>query len=355
VWWRRPVQPLVLGASRLHTSAVLRSEGTEEDFAPLPESGVADTRTVSVVGAPLAYGQRLDGVDEGPSIIREQNLRGRITELGWRFNDTGDIAVEKLSSPGIDPTQGGRHAHSVGVTCHRIAEAVRREAMEQNFVLTLGGDHSVAMGSIAGVLSARPSLGVVWVDAHADINTPSTSPSGNVHGMPVAFLMRLVEVAKYQGLEWLVKSELQVPRLEPHRIVYIGLRQVDKGERNLLRRLGIRAYDMHQVDRLGIAKVMEETLEYLIGTKVGPSPLHLSFDIDACDPSIAPSTGTTVEGGLNFRESHYICEELAKTRLLGSMDMVEVNPSLGSSRKDAATTAKTAAGLIASALGLSVL
>jgi len=241
------------------------------------------------------------------------------------------------------------------MTCERIAQTTRDEAKSGNFVLTLGGDHSVAMGSIAGVLSARPKLGVVWVDAHADINTPSTSPSGNVHGMPVAFLMRLIDVNKYHGLEWLVGPEMGVPRLDPSRVGYIGLRQVAKGERNLLRRLGIRAYDMHQVDRLGIAKVMEETLEYLVGPAVGPTPLHLSFDIDACDPSIAPSTGTTVEGGLNFRESHFICEELAKTRLLGSMDMVEVNPSLGSSRKDAGTTAKTAAGLISSALGQSVL
>lgn len=316
---------------------------------------LAEPRKVAVVGAPVAFGQGLDGVDDGPGILRDQGLQGRVTDLGWRFEDLGDVkvGVPSASDPDLPGNGRAKHAYAVGRTCMELAGRVAGAASEGSFVLTLGGDHSLAAGSVAGVLKARPDTGIVWVDAHADINTPVTSSSGNVHGMPVAFLMKLADTTSVPGYEWLVSEDSDVPKLDPSRIVYIGLRDVDRGERSMLRDLGIKAFDMHAVDRTGIAKVVEASLDHL--RSAGATNLHLSFDIDACDPSIAPSTGTTVRGGLNYREAHFLCEELALTGGLASMDMVEVNPKLGRSEEDADATAATAVELICSALGKSVL
>lgn len=315
---------------------------------------------VSVIGAPLAFGQGLDGVDGGPKFLRETGLRQRVTEQGWRFEDLGDVAavVPTASDPQAPEGKNARYSYAVGHTCAKIAVVTREAAAAGSFALTLGGDHSVAVGSVAGVLQARPNLGVVWVDAHADINTPDSSPSGNVHGMPVAVLMRLIDAASIPGYGWMLSEDAvngphAVPALQAPSIVYIGLRQLDAGERANLKQLGIKAFDMHAIDKLGIGKVMEQTLDHLTGT--GARPLHLSFDIDACDPTIAGSTGTVVEGGLNFREAHYVCEELSSTGMLSSMDMVEVNPRLGDSAADPVRTANMAVGLIGSALGQTVL
>ncbi|KAA0166641.1 hypothetical protein FNF27_07471 [Cafeteria roenbergensis] len=352
------------GAVRAPAATALSRAGFADDAAAAdaaafnPASGLVMPRKVAVIGAPVASGQGLDGVDDGPQILREQDIRGKVTDLGWRFEDLGDIEPVRPSATDPADTPPGhkaRHAFAVGRSCERIANAVKAAADDGSFVLTLGGDHSIAAGSLAGVLASRPEAGVVWVDAHADINTPESSPSGNVHGMPVAFLMRLAKAASTPGFEWLAEgNELGVPALLPSRIVYVGLRQVDVGERTLLRKLGIKAYDMHAVDKLGIARVMEEALDHLAG-KAGARPLHLSFDIDACDPSIAASTGTTVKGGLNYRESHFICEELARSSLLSSMDLVEVNPRLGAAKEDGGKTAAMGVELVSSALGLSVL
>ncbi|KAA0149995.1 hypothetical protein FNF29_05615 [Cafeteria roenbergensis] len=305
------------GAVRAPAATALSRAGFADDAAAAdaaafnPASGLVMPRKVAVIGAPVASGQGLDGVDDGPQILREQDIRGKVTDLGWRFEDLGDIEPVRPSATDPADTPPGhkaRHAFAVGRSCERIAKAVKAAADDGSFVLTLGGDHSIAAGSLAGVLASRPEAGVVWVDAHADINTPESSPSGNV----------------------------------------------DVGERTLLRKLGIKAYDMHAVDKLGIARVMEEALDHLAG-KAGARPLHLSFDIDACDPSIAASTGTTVKGGLNYRESHFICEELARSSLLSSMDLVEVNPRLGAAKEDGGKTAAMGVELVSSALGLSVL
>ena len=225
----------------------------------------------------------------------------------------------------------------------------QKAAQDGHFSLVLGGDHSVAMGSISGVLRERPNLGVLWVDAHADINTMDTSASGNIHGMPVSFLLRLLEVTELPGCEWMA----DVPKLLPENLVYVALRDVDDGEKRLLRKLGIKAFTMHDVDHHGIGKVMEMALDTLVGK--GERPLHMSFDIDATDPSIAPATGTAVVGGLNYRESHYVCEAMAETRLMGSMDMVEVNATLGKTKEDGDRTVAEALRLIGSSLGQSII
>lgn len=198
------------------------------------------------------------------------------------------------------------------------------------FVLTVGGDHSIASGSISAVCERYPDLGVIWVDAHADANTPRTSPSGHYHGMPAAHLLGWFDKAGemgdgvrpglLRGFEWFK------PCLSEPKLAYIGLRDIDVEEGRMLRASGVRVFTMRDVDKLGIARVIEMAIE-----AVGPAldcPLHLSLDIDSVDPHFAPGTGTAARGGLDYREVHYICEELALTRRLVSMDLVEVNPGL---------------------------
>jgi arginase len=210
------------------------------------------------------------------------------------------------------------------------------------------------MGSISGLLHARARTGpadiaVLWVDAHADINDPSTSPSGNIHGMPLSFLLRLFDPTPLAGYEWLAGC----PPLRKERLCYVGLRDLDDGEKVFIKALGVRAFTMQDIDRHGIGKVMEMALEHVNRGAGAGLPLHLSFDIDAVDPAVAPSTGTAVPGGLSFREAHYVCEAAAETGALRSMDLVEVNPLLSPRR--AKQTVDFALALVASALGRTIL
>lgn len=293
----------------------------------LPASGVREPFTVAVLGAPVSLGQPLDGVELAPAALRAGGLRRAVTGTGWRWADRGDVAAPAPRAGDPRGDDHARNALAVGRACEAIADAVAADAAAGHFVLTLGGDHSVAMGSLAGVLRARPSAGVLWVDAHADLNTPDASPSGNMHGMPLAFLLRLVQPAGVPGCAWLASA----PPLDPSALAYVGLRDLDAAEKAAIRRLGIFALTMHEVDRWGIGRCAEMALAHL--TAHGPRPLHLSLDIDAVEPALAPSTGTAVPGGLSYREAHYLCEAAAETGLLGSMDVVEVNPLL---RPDAA-------------------
>lgn len=200
-----------------------------------------------------------------------------------------------------------------------VAKTVGAHARAGKLPVTLGGDHSLAMGTISGTLSAHPEAVVIWIDAHADINTAESTNSGNIHGCPVSFLLGLND-PPVPEFAW-VKAALTSSRL-----VYIGLRDVDAGEKKILKENNIKAFSMHEVDRYGIGKVVEMALDH-----VNPNrdlPIHLSFDVDALDPSVAPSTGTPVRGGLTFREGHYICEAVYETGLLVALDLMEVNPSL---------------------------
>jgi arginase len=208
----------------------------------------------------------------------------------------------------------------VGVACAAVHAACAAAARDGDFVLLAGGDHSVAAGSVSAALAVRPDVGVVWVDAHADINTPATSPSGSMHGMPVALLTRAAQA--HAGREWdFLRGS---PRLEPSALVYVGLRDLDPEEAALVRSLGILAFSMQDVDQRGIARVMAAALRHLKGR-----PLHLSFDVDAVDPGVIAATGTAVPGGLSYREAHFVCEAVAATSRLVSMDLVELNPTIG--------------------------
>ncbi len=296
---------------------------------------------------PLSFGQPKGGTDQGPALMRKRGVGRYITDLEWRLDEQGDVKFDPPSREDPVSKSGLKHSYAVGNACHKLARRVRQVAQDGNFSLVVGGDHSIALGSVSGVLKARPETRVLWVDAHADINTPSTSPSGNLHGMPVAFLLKLIG-QDIPGYEWLD----DYPTMRPDQIAFVGLRDVDPGERSLIAELGIRAYSMYDVDRYGIGPVMEDCLQHL--SPDNDKPLHLSYDIDAVDPDIAPATGTMVRGGFSLREAHYIAERLAETGMLGSMDIVEVNPML--TNADGATiTADLGVALVASALGNRIL
>jgi arginase len=309
----------------------------------------------------MSWGQTLGGVDSAPAALRPL-LQAAAGALGWRWSESAARIPPLEGGEAHMPVHAARNARAVGLGNAAIFEATRAAAKGGAFVLTVGGDHSVAAGSISGILAARPETRVVWVDAHADINTPSVSPSGSLHGMPVAVLLRLVEESVLgDGWEWLAGA----PRLDPSRLVYIGLRDIDEGEKRLIKRLGVRAYTMSDVDRKGIGAVMDETIAHLVANGGADAPIHLSFDIDGVDPTVAPATGTAVAGGLSWREAHCVCEALAETGRLGSMDLVEVNPLVDSAavggRESAAmgpegrATVAAAVAFTASALGKSIL
>jgi len=249
--------------------------------------------------------------------------------------------------PSSDPDHRGmKKPRAVSAVTEALSKQVYDHAKEGRFVLTLGGDHSIAIGTISGTAKAiRERLGrdmaVIWVDAHADINTPETSDSGNIHGMPVAFLTGLASDKPDAPFGWLKDEH----RVSVKKIVYIGLRDVDRGEKKILRENGIKAFSMHDIDRHGIGKVMDMALGW-IGSD---TPIHLSFDIDALDPRFAPSTGTAVRGGLTLREGDFIAECVHETGSLVALDLVEVNPSL--EEEGAAETVRSGVSIVRCALG----
>ncbi|KAM4772517.1 arginase-1 [Rhinophrynus dorsalis] len=300
-------------------------------------------KSVGVIGAPFSKGQPRGGVEEGPRYLRRAGLIEKLEELEYDVRDYSDLHFTEV--PQDEPFQNVKNPRTVGQATEKLANTVAEVKKSGRTCLVLGGDHSLAVGTIAGHAKVHPDLCVVWVDAHADINTPFTSPSGNLHGQPVSFLIKELKnkMPDIPGFSW-VK-----PCLSAKDIVYIGLRDVDPGEHYILKTLGIKYYSMSEVDYLRIDKVMEETLEYLIGKK--KRPIHLSFDIDGLDPSVAPATGTPVPGGLTYREGMYITEQLYKTGLLSAVDMMEVNPSRGETERDIQITVKTALDMTLSSFG----
>ncbi|KAG1452719.1 hypothetical protein G6F56_007744 [Rhizopus delemar] len=275
-------------------------------------------KSVSVIGVPFNGGQPRTGVEEGPIRLVEFGLLNQIQEMGWQVDYESNEDVQSLR-PEHDPdVLNLKQPKYVSAVTERVAKQINKSAEEGKFVLTLGGDHSLGIATVTGVFQAHPEACLIWVDAHADINTIESTDSGNIHGCPVSFLAGLA--GDHPDFAW-VK-----PLLKTNRLSYIGLRDIDEGEKKIIREHNIQAFSMHHVDKYGIGKVVEMVLDH-----VNPNrdlPIHLSFDVDALDPSVAPSTGTPVRGGLTFREGHYICEAIAETGLLVAADIMEVNPSL---------------------------
>ncbi|KAH6614699.1 hypothetical protein B0J18DRAFT_469777 [Chaetomium sp. MPI-SDFR-AT-0129] len=310
---------------------------------------------LGIVAVGFSGGQGKAGVDTGPTELIESGLLTQVRdELGYNLH--GHTTVDQYTDlvPADDPPHRGmKNPRAVSAVTRRIADQVYEQAREGRLVLTLGGDHSIAIGTLAGSARAtRERLGreiaVIWVDAHADINTPETSDSGNVHGMPVAFATGLAKGDKEEFFGWLKDEH----RVSVKKLVYIGLRDVDSGEKKILRENGIKAFSMFDIDKHGIGRVMEMALAH-IGND---TPIHLSFDVDALDPMWAPSTGTPVRGGLTLREGDFICESVHATGSLVAVDLVEVNPRLAADVEGAAReTIRAGCSLVRCALGETLL
>jgi arginase len=305
---------------------------------------IPEPKTVAIVGCPFSGGQPKAGVDQAPIHLVQAGLLGQLEGLGWKVKFDGHHQFEEINTTNDPPIGILKNPRLVSRVTKSVAEVVGGHVAKGELPVTLGGDHSLAMGTISGTLMKYPEACVVWVDAHADINTVETTQSGNIHGMPLSFLLGIG--SKVDEFSW-VK-----PVLRPDRLVYIGLRDLDLGEKKILRDYKIKAYSMHEVDKYGIGKVVEMALDHVNPHR--DRPIHLSFDVDALDPSVAPSTGTPVRGGLTFREGHYICEAICETGLLVALDVMEVNPSLAD-EASVIQTVTVGCSLIRSALGETLL
>ena len=299
---------------------------------------MANPKQVAIIGAALDLGSGRRGVDMGPSAIRYAGLEERLRGIGLHCIDWGNVetAVPEATE---EHDARARYLPEIKAACLRVARLVALALEEGSTPLVLGGDHSVAMGTLSGLASRSGPGGVLWIDAHGDINTPDDSPSGNVHGMPLAAVLGL-------GGE-LFEDGWSFPAVDPSRVAMVGLRSLDRPERERIRELGIKAFTMSDVDRIGIERAVRESLAHI----AGPSFVHVSLDLDALDPEVAPGVGTPVRGGLSYREAHLALELVAESGLAGSFELVEVNPILD--RENA--TALLAVELAASALGKTIL
>ncbi|KAJ4288462.1 Arginase, catabolizes arginine to ornithine and urea [Kalmusia sp. IMI 367209] len=305
-------------------------------------------RNVGIVAAGFSGGQTKPGVGAAPAaIIKDGGLLEELRRLhiDITFDNIFHDYTHLKTAHDADH-HGMKRPRFVSAATQCISEQVYSHAVDGRLVLTLGGDHSIGIGSVTGIAKAarerfRHDVGVIWVDAHADINTPETSPSGNIHGMPVAFATRLARERADEPFGWIQEEH----RVDTKKLVYIGIRDLDPSEKSHLRDNDIKAFTTRDIDRVGIAKVMEDTIAYL----GHDTPLHLCFDIDAIDPASAPSTGVPVPGGLTRREGEYIAESVAATGMLIAVDLVEVNPDVNS--HGAQQTIETACSIIRCALG----
>jgi arginase len=302
-------------------------------------AGANGNSPVAIIGAALDLGQGRRGVDMGPSAIRYADLDGRILGLGREVEDWGNVVTAVAESIEYGDERV-RFLDEIKATCAEIADLVARARAEGYLPLVLGGDHSVALGTLGGLARSAGPGGVIWLDAHGDLNRPETSPTGNVHGMVLAAALGLAG-AEFGSEEW------PTPSVDPTRVALVGLRSLDEAERNLLRELGARVYTMSDVDRLGVERAIRESLEHVAGSGF----VHVSLDMDVVDPEIAPGVGTPVRGGLSYREAHFALELVAESGLAGSLEVVEVNPILD--RENA--TGRLAVELVASALGARIL
>ena len=301
---------------------------------------------IRILGIPMDFGQQRRGVDMGPSAVRYAGLYERLTRLGCQVDDDGNVLVPGRDERTVKARQwtgaksgGLRHLPEVISACQSIYEVAKACSTTPEVPIFLGGDHSIAIGTVGGTACAGP-LGLIWIDAHGDFNLPETSPSGNIHGMPLAALVG-------QGHPDLVDLGHPGPKLKPQEIAMIGIRDLDGQERQNLVASGIHVYTMRDVDELGMATVARHALSHLNHLP----RIHISLDMDAIDPITAPGVGTPVPGGLSYREAHLLMEILTESNKVASVDVVEINPILD----DGNRTAELAVELLASLLGERIL
>ena len=296
------------------------------------------SKSLAILGAPLDLGAARRGVDMGPSAIRYAGLAEHLQTLGLDVTDLGNVTAE-LPERAEVLDEHARYLPEILAVCSQIASRVRDIADAGQMPIVLGGDHSIAMGTLAGLHAAKGLGGVLWVDAHGDLNRPGTSPSGNVHGMPLAAALGACgfTLDGFDGPPW----------VDPARVALIGIRSLDPGEKELVKDLGLAVFTIADLDRRGVPEVMREAIDVVRG----PGFIHLSLDVDVCDPEIAPGVGTPVRGGLSYREAHLAMELIAEAEILSSLEVVEVNPILD----HADETGMLAVELVASALGARIL
>jgi arginase len=299
---------------------------------------------ISIIGAPLDLGQDRRGVDMGPSAMRVANLNARVRSLGYDLEDLGNIAVEQAEGwPPGDPH--AKYLAQIAIACEQLAGKVGDALSRGSMPLVLGGDHSVAVGTTAGVArhfrAQGRNIGLIWLDAHADMNTPETSPSGNIHGMPLACIVGMgpAALAELPGFR---------PIITPESAVIVGLRDVDALEKPHVRTSGVRAFTMRDIDERGLRAVMDEAIRL---ASSGTAGFHLSLDMDFVDPKDAPGVGTPVRGGATYREAHLAMEMICDSGRALSMEVVEVNPVIDESNR----TADLAVELVMSGLGKRIL
>lgn len=299
------------------------------------------TKAIDIIGAPSTFGQRKLGVDLGPTAIRYAGLISRLKQLDLDVYDKGDIKVPVVNIEKFHSEQKGLKNYDEIIDVNQKLNKEVSASIENNrFPLVLGGDHSIAVGSVSAISKHYNNLGVIWYDAHGDLNIPEESPSGNIHGMPLRILTG-------EGPKELLELNSNV--IKPENIVLIGMRDLDKGERQFIKDHNIKTFTMSDIDKLGIKEVIENTIEYLKSRNV--DGVHLSLDVDALDPLETPGTGTRVLGGLSYRESHFALELLHQSHLISSMDLVEVNPLIDSNNH----TAEQAVSLVGTFFGETLL
>jgi arginase len=304
-----------------------------------------ENKKIRIIGVPTDLGASRRGVDMGPSALRVANLGQRLSQLGYDVEDIGNIPVTVRESV-VKPLENGiKYLPEIVAMATNLKEKVYQALKEKRTPLMIGGDHSLAIGSIAGVtkyyLEQKKKIGVIWLDAHGDINTPETSKSGNIHGMPLAHGLGI-------GHKDLLALSEKVPMVDSSRTVLIGIRDLDPGEQNNIREMGVRAFTMRDIDEMGMRNVIQEAIRLATN---GTAGFHLSYDVDSMDPSVAPGVGTPVRGGFTYREGHLAMEILHDSGKMLSMDVTEVNPVLDISNQ----TADMAAEMVLSAFGKRIL
>lgn len=312
-------------------------------------------KQLSLVLAPFSGGQGKLGVEKGPKFMLKHGLQQDLEGLGWKTEIERpldeDEYVKKVQENTHDQYGVVKRPQLVGEATHLIYNSVKSTLDKGRFPVTLGGDHSIAIGTVSAVLDKHPNAGLLWIDAHADINTLECTTSGNLHGCPVSFLLGLNKEKdeKLKSLEWVPGN------LKPNKIAYIGLRDVDEDEKRILKELGIAAFSMYHVDKFGINKVIEMALEAIKDPEVENTPIICSYDVDAVDPLFVPATGTPVRGGLTLREGLFLVERLAETGNLVSLDIVECNPDLAVQDIHVSNTISAGCAIARCALGETLL
>ena len=301
-------------------------------------------QNVSIIGFPMDLGADRRGVDMGPSALRIAGLQTKLESLGYKVDDNGDIKIEimerqKIRNPRL------KYLDEIIKTSKLLADKVEKVLEKGNFPLCIGGDHSMALGTISGIASycekRKHKLGVIWIDAHSDMNTEETSPSGNIHGMPLASLLGL-------GCDELVNLLGFSPKFDPENCALIGIRSIDEAEKVNIKKLKVPIYTMNDIDKLGIHRIIAKVLKQF---REKVDHIHISFDVDSVDPSVAPGVGTPVSGGLSYREAHLLMETIGECGCMSSLEVAELNPILDHKNQSAVFTAE----LIASSMGQRIL